>query len=1483
MNDRMVRFLKSINLNVDEFDLDFDYVGKDLDGAVEMNIVKDTPWTLDQLEEFLNALNGIKYPYRVNYSYRNKPSIYDALQLFSFWYKRNYISECNYEIGQEEDTIVFSVFEDEYQNAYIITKDYKDFLNYLNYQFDYKLFSHKPDEGPKFTQKEIKKAEKLASKEADEFIKNDIEIEQSYEDARPREDDELEPNLSDIYEKTLIVEMENNLKAMEEDRKRKRVYQKGDYHPCNSIQEVRDNQPKDNNVDFFGKVFEITIKNKIRQEGINATFGVAYNDDAIYVRASSGGSLTVDKLNSIKNGDVLRVRGYPRKDRSEKDIEVQAHFIDKLPPFPSRVDNASEKRVELHLHTKYSAFDGLSSIMEYAKLAKELGHKAIAVTDHGVAQAYPEAQAAEKETGVRMIYGSELYMVDNTLECAFNLKDIRLSNATYVVFDFETTGLSRRYDQIIQFGAVKYKNGLVIDSMDLYITPTIPIPEKITQITGIDLKWITNHHGVDIKTAIKMMEDFIGDSILVSHNAKFDIGFMNQARIHNGFEPINNGVIDTLAISRYLFPGSKRHNLGALTRNLDLTSYNEDEAHKADFDAKVLGEVWYAILTQLTKQNPNITLTDLSKFEFSKELLMHYRPNHVTVLCKNAVGMKNLYKLISLSHIDYFADVPKVPRTDIVNLKEGLLLGTACQNGEIFDIARTRTEEELIKALEFYDFVEIQPLPNFSNLVYQGQMDYEEIKRTLLDIISAAKKAGKPVCITGDVHYANPEDKIYRDIYIVQKGIGGKLHPLNPFSRQNLPPYPNPDQHYRTTEEMYELFDFLTEEERKEYIVDNPNKIADMCESLKPVKDKLYKPSMPNAKENLIEIVFKKAHKLYGDPLPTIIEERLNKELAGICDNGYAVTYLIARDIILKANSEGYIVGSRGSVGSSLVATMADITEINPLPPHYRCTKEDCKHFELAEVEDVTSGFDLPDKMCPKCGHKMIHDGQNIPFETFLGFHAEKVPDIDLNFPPDYQAKAHEYTKVLFGKENVFRAGTIGTVAEKTARGYVINFYEKQGVKVDDIPRARLSYLASKCIDVKRTTGQHPGGIVVIPKENDVYDFCPIQYPADELDANWKTTHFEFKAIHDTLLKLDLLGHDDPMAIKMMCDSIGKNYKEIPLNDKKVLSLFTSDKALNRKSNYLGVTNGALGLPEFGTNFVRGMLDDTKPKTFADLVKISGLSHGTDVWQNNAEELIKNKIVTIKELIGCRDDIMEFLLNKGVTPSVAFSTMESVRKGHKIKPEFLEELKTKGVPEWFINCCNKIQYMFPKAHACAYVSNAIRIAYFKVYYPLEYYAMFFTIRSTKYDIKSMSKGEEAVIYKINELKTKKTNSDNNSNLTADEKYSDKDAEIFDTLTIAIELYERGYKISNIDLYKSDGVKFIVDHENNAIIPPFRTIDGLGDVAAISIVEARKNGEFTSKEDLLSRTKLSQTHIKQLEELGVLDGLSDTDQMSLFDF
>ncbi len=714
-----------------------------------------------------------------------------------------------------------------------------------------------------------------------------------------------------------------------------------------------------------------------------------------------------------------------------------------------------------------------------------------------------------------------------------------------------------------------------------------------------------------------------------------------------------------------------------------------------------------------------------------------------------------------------------------------------------------------------------------------------------------------------------------RDVYISAKGVGGVNHPLNtnPYNKPHLKIYDAPNQHYRSTEEMLECFSFLPKEKVIEIVVTNTNKIADLIEPITPIINHLFTPHIENCSQMLTDLCFETAHKLYGDQLHPLIETRLQRELKGIIDNGYSVIYHLAIKIIEKSNKDGFMVGSRGSVGSSFVATMSNITEVNPLPPHYRCPK--CRHFELSENTNYLSGFDLPEKKCPVCGEKMIHDGQNIPFETFLGFNADKVPDIDLNFPSDYQARAHAYLKVLFGESNVFRAGTIETVAVKTAFGYARGYFERMGFDVDKISNARISFLASKCEGVKRTTGQHPGGIVVIPKEYEVFDFTPIQYPADDKDAEWKTTHLDFHSIHDTVLKLDLLGHVDPQAIKMMGKLANINIKTIPMNDAKVLSLFTSNDALNRNSNYLNIPTGALAIPEFGTNFVQGLLTTAKPLCFSDLLIVSGLSHGTNVWQNNAETLLKEGIVSsLKDVIGCRDDIMTYLISKNLPSNVSFSIMEDVRKGKKLKPEYEEIMRANQIPEYYIDSCNKIAYMFPKAHATAYVMQAIRVGYFKIYYPLAFYATFFTVRSKQYDIKTMISGEKAITEKLDELRRKKNN--------RNEKISPKEEEILKTLTVAIEMVERGYKFVNIDIYRSDAANFVIDEEHKALIPPFITIDGLGENAAITVIEARSEKRFTSKEDLSRRTKLNGTNINDLVDLGALDDLPNSEQISLFD-
>ena len=1123
-----------------------------------------------------------------------------------------------------------------------------------------------------------------------------------------------------------------------------------------------------------------------------------------------------------------------------------------------------------------STQDGITEMMDYVKLAKAMGHTAMAITDHGCVQGFPDAQKAGDKTGVKMLYGCEFYMVDDNIKFVFNPKDIELNKATYIVLDFETTGLSARYDKIIEFGAVKISQGREVDRIDILVNPGIHIPEKITRITNISDEKVKD--APKIEEALPKIMEFCGDSILVTHNASFDIAFLNQARLDLGMKEIDNGVVDTLQLSRYLFPDARGHRLGLLCRRMEV-EYDEESAHRADYDAYVLSEVWHALLAQLTRGNLHLTHKELQNLEVSKEMFGHLRSSHVIALAKNVEGLKDLYRLVSISNIDYYSNIvklPLLPKRILAEYRSNLLLGSACFNGEVFETVGHYNEEKLKEVCSFYDYIEVQPPENYSYLVNIGDLSEEDVIRNIKDIIKASKEIGKTVVATGDVHYLTPKEKVFRDVYISAPQVGKVNHPLNPYFRASRAPFENPDQHYRSTDEMLNCFSFLDKDLAYEIVVTNTNKIADSIEALRPVpNDHLYTPHIDKVEEKLTNLCMSRAKELYGDPLPDFIKTRLDTELNGIISNGYSVIYYIAHKLVKKSNDDGYIVGSRGSVGSSFVATMSGITEVNPLPAHYLCPH--CHHLEWGKetYPDIKSGFDLPPKKCPICGEEMIRDGQDIPFETFLGFHADKVPDIDLNFPGDYQATAHDYTKVLLGADNVYRAGTIETVADKTAFGFARGYIERKGLDPNTYSKAKLDYLASGCVGVKRTTGQHPGGIVVIPSDHSVYDFTPIQWPADEVGSSWKTTHFDFHSIHDTILKLDMLGHVDPMALKMMCDLTHIDIKDIPMNDPEVMKIFSSTESLGLKNNYLNETTGAMAIPEFGTEFVRGILEKTKPTTFSDLVIISGLSHGTNVWNGNAEDLINRKQATLQEVIGCRDDIMVYLIGKGLPPNISFSIMEDVRKGKGLKPEYEEAMRAHNVPDFYINSCNKIKYMFPKGHAVAYVTMAVRVGYFKVHYPLEFYATFFSVRSKQYDIIPMIKGEDAIINRLEQLKIK--------DRTTGEKLTPKEEEQIKTLQIAVEMTQRGYKFANIDLYRSDATKFVVDHERKCLIPPFVTIDGLGENNAITVIEERQKKPFSSKEDLLRRTKLSQTNVQDLADMGVLDELDESDQLSLFDF
>ena len=1488
MKEKMISFLHSIGIdNYQDFDIDFDMVARDRfdKNQINMSIVKETPWKYYQVDQIQNGLTKVDYKCNVQFSYLTDPSIEDTIELFKDWYQTLYRVPFKYSISNVEGrvTISFPNEEEQLSNKQVI-EDFNDFLKFLNYDFE--VFSV-VEEVLNISKKELHKIDKEAVKFAE---KDNIELEAEPDtvnknDVFEKIEEERQHMSIEVGESILQV-MERNKREMEKERERVRRNKRGDYQPIDNIDDIT---PESNGVDFSATIHKIETKDFPRG-GTKLTLGVHDNNGgAIYVSMFENNQVNADFVKKLTVRTNIRIRGVAYLDEYTKQLTIKCHMINLLPPDEIVKDEYEQNRVELHLHSTMSNQDGVTKMSDYCAYASALGHKALAITDHGVVQAFPDAQNAAKKYGLKMLYGCELYVVDDELQYVFNPSDRLLSKTKYVVLDLETTGLNSRYDKIIEFGAVRAERGKAQQSLDILINPERKLEKNISRITNITDEMLADKPV--ISKVLQQILDFIGDSILVTHNANFDFSFLQQALIDNGFEPLKNPVIDTLALSRYLFPESRNHTLGALCSNMEV-NYDTESAHRADYDATVLNDVWQPMLDKLLKDNPNLTHQDLTKLVAPKELTTRLRPFHVVALCKNKEGLKDLYKIVSFSHIDYFSElptlkVPTIPRRILSQYRNNLLLGSACFNGEVFETAKYYNLDRIMKVMDFYDYIEVQPLDNYSYLVNMGEMSENAVITCVKDIIEAADKCGKPVCATGDVHYLTPKDKLFRDVYIASQSVGGIWHALNPYSRRkgNLK-FDNPNQHYRSTKEMLDAFSFLGEEKAKEIVITNTNMIADSIESIMPApNDKLYKPHLENCEENLTKLCYDRAHEIYGDPLPKLIQNRLDRELKGVLDNGYSVVYMISHKIVKKATDDGYIIGSRGSVGSSFLATMAGITEVNPLPPHYVCPH--CKKVIWGKDihPECKSGYDLPDMICPDCGTKMINDGQNIPFETFLGFNADKVPDIDLNFPGDYRDRAYDYTKELLGKDNCFRAGTIGTVAEKTAFGFARGYIERKFIsegcseeeaktKLDGYSKAKLDYLASGCADVRRTTGQHPGGVVVIPNDYEIYDFTPIQYPADDNTESWKTTHFDFESIHDTLLKLDMLGHDDPIALKMMCDLTGIPLHSIPLNDKKVLSLFSSSHALELQRDYLANKTGAMGLPEFGTENTRRILETTSPKTFTDLVIISGLSHGTGVWAGNAEDLIKSG-KTLSDVIGCRDDIMTYLMSKDIESSTAFNIMETVRKKDKYLNETqIDVMKAHGVPQFYIDSCNKIEYMFPKGHACAYCIMAVRVGYFKVYHPLEFYATFFTVRSEQFEIATMVAGEAAIIKRLDELKLKGRGK---------EKLSTKEEGIQKTLQIALEMYERGIKFSNIDLYKSDSTKFVVDHESNSIIPPFRALDGLGENNAISVIEERKISPFTSIDNLLKRTKLSQTNVGDLKSLHVLDDLPNDDQISLFDF
>ena len=1337
-----------------------------------------------------------------------------------------------------------------------------------------------------------------------------------------------------------------------------------------NITEIKDIIMEEGNVTVEAYVFGVEEFESNKSAFKILTFKISDNTDSMYAKYFTKDADSFKKLSKGMKSGWFRINGYVKQDVYAKDLVLNIRSVTKIPSKDVAVkDDAEVKRVELHAHTMMSQMDGLTKLdlgkhtCELVTNAIKMGYRGVAITDHNGCQAFPIAYGIikghnkgieDKDKHFKGLYGTELVLVDDTVNIVVRPSNLNLEDTTYVVFDTETTGFNAGgVDQMIEIGAVKIKNGEIIDRFDELIDPKRHIPDKITELTNITDEMVS---GCDDEEAVtKRFLEWTGDLPMVAHNAKFDISFISMAMKKYNLGEFKNTVIDTLELSRTLDQGYARHGLSQLVKRYNVP-WEEDAHHRADYDAEGTALVFHKMIQKLISQNFE-KISDLDRLVSKDEIHKFGRTFHFNAIAVNKTGLKNIFQMISLANTVYLHKTPRILRSEVERLREGVLIGSGCYESEVFIEARSKEGQELTNIINFYDYVEVQPPEVYSHLIQMSDFkDEEELRNHIRKIINSVKDAGKMIVATGDVHHFKREDKIYREIIVNQKVPGGGRHPLAKKDIKEIP-----SQHFRTTNEMLEDFSFLGNELAYEIVVTNSNKILDMVDEIEVIIDTHGIPFSPRVKSDdgkeyldcprvVTDLVYEKAALWYGNPLPQNIEERIamelygnivykicsenikkenndisdeelkektfamlhevivkgfdavkdllrnyfkenwsedfgeltdetldkkiNKELGGIIGGGFDPIYLISQRLVKHSNDDGYLVGSRGSVGSSFVATMMGITEVNPLPAHYRCLY--CQHsiFDFDNGEplggEYSTGFDLPDKKCPKCGEDLYKDGQDMPFATFLGFNADKVPDIDLNFSDLNQASAHAYTKVLFGPDNVYRAGTIGTVAEKTAYGFVKGYCEDKGInkRVAEIER-----LAAGCTGVKRTTGQHPGGIVVIPDYMEVSDFTPFQFPAEDASSPWRTTHFDYHAIDECVLKLDILGHSDPTQLRMIQDLTGTDITKVPLDDKDTMSIFTSTKALGVTNEQIMCSTGTLGIPEFGTNFTIGMVAETKPTTFAELIKISGLSHGTDVWLGNAQELIKNKIVPFKEVIGCRDDIMVYLMYNGVAPIKAFKIMEFVRKGRASKdPEGWQEhkkvMEEAGIPDWYIDSCQKIKYMFPKAHAAAYVISAFRIAWYKVHMPVYFYASWLTSKATDVDVDTMIKGYDAIKNKIIEIQNKGFDATN------------KELGQLESLKVALEATARGIKFVPIDLYKSNSTVWGVKDETS-IYPPFSSIEGLGDTVAKKIVEEREKGQFISIEDVQVRGKVSATLVDRMKMMGIFNDMPESSQLSLF--
>lgn len=1224
--------------------------------------------------------------------------------------------------------------------------------------------------------------------------------------------------------------------------------------------------------DVVGEMGEITIRGKIlkletreiRNEKTIVMFAITDFTDTIMVKMFTRNEQLPEILAGIKKGAFLKIKGVTTIDKFDGELTIGSVVgIRKISDFTTtRKDTSPEKRVELHCHTKMSDMDGVSEAQALVARAHDWGHQAIAITDHGVVQAFPDAnhyvERLDKEDPFKIIYGVEAYLVDDLTEIAVNEQGQTLDD-TFVVFDIETTGFSAAEDRIIEIGAVKITDGAIVDRFSTFVNPEVPIPFEIQQLTHITDDMVLE--APKIEEALPTFLDFVGESALVAHNAGFDVGFIEQNCVRLGRSRTFTSV-DTVGLARVLLPTLSKYKLNIVAKALNISLENH---HRAVDDAAATAEI-YVKFIEMLKERGMTTLKEVNAFgDMNPDAIKKMPTYHAIILAKNEVGRVNLYTLVSLSHLKYFARRPRIPKSEFNKYREGLILGSACEAGEVYRaLLDGKSEETIAKIVDYYDYLEIQPIGNNAFMIASEKQrnikSEEDLKSMNRRIVQLGEKFQKPVVATCDVHFMDPDSEVYRRIIMTGKGFS---------DADSQPPL-----YLRTTEEMLEEFSYLGSKKAEEVVITNTNKIADSIERISPVRPDKCPPVIEDSDQTLRNICYDKAHSMYGEELPEIVVERLERELNSIISNGFAVMYIIAQKLVWKSNEDGYLVGSRGSVGSSFVATMAGITEVNPLSPHYYCTNCHYSDFESEEVRAFAGGcgWDMPDKVCPNCGQPLVKDGFDIPFETFLGFKGNKEPDIDLNFSGDYQSNAHKYTEVIFGEGQTYRAGTIGTLAEKTAFGFVKNYYEEHGSRKR---KCEIERIVEGCTGIRRSTGQHPGGIIVLPHGENINSFTPVQHPANDMTTDIITTHFDYHSIDHNLLKLDILGHDDPTMIKMLEELVeqltGKPFKatEIPLDDPGVMQLFADTGSLGIKpSDIGGCPVGCLGIPEFGTDFVIQMVVDTKPKTLSDLIRISGLSHGTDVWLNNAQTLIQEGKATISTAICTRDDIMTYLINTGMESELSFTIMESVRKGKGLKPEWEDAMKAAGVPDWYIWSCKKIKYMFPKAHAAAYVMMAYRIAYCKVNYPLAYYAAYFSIRASAFSYELMCQGKEKLEFYLRDYKNRS------------DSLSKKDQDTLKDMRIVQEMYARGYEFLPLDIYRAKATKFqIIDGK---LMPPLSSIEGMGDKAAEAVEMAAEDGPYLSRDDFRQRTKVSKTVIDFMADLGMFGDLPETNQLSLFD-